>query len=125
MGAKVKKTEESSYPFNGVRWLVVIALVVGAVVANSIYGDYPTLYRVLALLAIAGIALSIAVYTQQGAVIWTILKESQTELRKVVWPSRQETNQTTMIVVVLVAVTAVILWGLDAFFGWAVSMVIG
>jgi preprotein translocase subunit SecE len=50
---------------------------------------------------------------------------SRTEIRKVVWPTRQETVQTTMIVVAFVLLVALILWGLDSFLGWLVSLVIG
>jgi preprotein translocase subunit SecE len=116
---------ENNYPLNWLRWLVVVVLVAGGVVANSVYGDMPLLYRVIGLIVLALIALFVAVNTQQGASVWAILKESQTEVRKVVWPTRQETNQTTLIVVALVILMAFILWGLDAFFGWLASLIIG
>ena len=119
------KTDSNRYPLNWLRWLVVIALVAGGIVANSVYGDYPLLYRVVALLAVAAIALWLAVNTAQGSAIWGVVKESQTEVRKVVWPTRQETNQTTLIVVALVIFMAFILWGIDSFFGWLASLIIG
>ena len=53
------------------------------------------------------------------------IRQVQTEGRKVVWPTRQETVQTTMIVVAFVLLVALILWGLDSFLGWLVSLVIG
>jgi preprotein translocase subunit SecE len=49
---------------------------------------------------------------------WNLIKGSRTEIRKVVWPTRQETTQTTMIVVVFVFVMALILWALDSL-SWA------
>lgn len=119
------KTESNEYPLNWLRWLVVILLVAGGIVANSVYGDYSILYRVVGLVALAAIAIWIAASTQQGAAVWNILKESQTEVRKVVWPTRQETNQTTLIVVGLVILMGFILWGLDGFIGWLTSLVIG
>lgn len=119
------KVENVNYPLGWLRWLVVVALVVGGIVANSLYGDYPLLYRVVGLVAMAAVALWVAINTEQGSAVWAIVKESQTEVRKVVWPTRQETHQTTLIVVVLVILMGFILWGLDSFFGWLASLIIG
>lgn len=126
MSAKTAKSDsQDNYPLNWLRWLVVIALVAGGIFANSFYGDFPLLYRVVGLLVLAAAALFLVVNTRQGASIWKIIKESRTEIRKVVWPTRQETNQTTLIVVVLTIVMAFILWGLDSFLGWIASLIIG
>jgi preprotein translocase subunit SecE len=116
---------DKNYPYGWLRWLAVVALVAGGVVLNSVYGDLPILYRVVALVIIAAVALWIAVNTAQGSSIWEVVKSSQTEVRKVVWPTRQETNQTTLIVVVLVILMAFILWGLDSVLGWVASLIIG
>lgn len=129
MSAKTAKAAKSdsqdNYPLNWLRWLVVIALVTGGIFANSFYSDFPLLYRVVGLVALAALALFVLVNTKQGASVWGIIKESRTEIRKVVWPTRQETNQTTLIVVVLTILMAFILWGLDSFFGWIASLIIG
>ncbi|MFO6237257.1 preprotein translocase subunit SecE, partial [Pseudomonas aeruginosa] len=53
------------------------------------------------------------------------LHAARVEIRKVVWPSRQETTQTTLIVVAVVLVMALLLWGLDSLLGWLVSMIVG
>lgn len=119
------KSSDNAYPLNWLRWLVVIAIVAGGIVANSIYGDLPLIYRVLGMLVLAAAALFVAVSTQQGAAVWDVIKESQTEVRKVVWPTRQETNQTALIVVVLTILMAIILWLLDSLLGWVASLIIG
>ncbi len=59
------------------------------------------------------------------AAFWALIKGARTEIRKVVWPTRQETVQTTMIVVVFVVLVVLLLWGLDSFLGWLVSLAIG
>jgi len=124
--AKAAKLDsQDNYPFNWLRWLVVIALVSGGIFANSFYSGIPLLYRVVGLVILAAVALFVLVNTKQGASVWEIVKESRTEIRKVVWPTRQETNQTTLIVVVLTIVMAFILWGLDSLFGWIASLIIG
>ncbi|MEP4147258.1 MAG: preprotein translocase subunit SecE [Halioglobus sp.] len=111
--------------FDGLKWLVVFVLVGAAVVGNSMYADQSLLYRVLGILALGAIAGLVALQTAKGAAFWTLVKGSRTEIRKVVWPSRQETVQTTMIVVVFVVLVALMLWGLDSFLGWLVSLAIG
>jgi preprotein translocase subunit SecE len=45
---------------------------------------------------------------------------TQVEVRKVVWPTRQETLQTTMIVLLMVMLVALLLWAFDSLLGWAV-----
>ena len=78
----------------------------------------------MAIVAIAAVAGLIALQTARGAAFWSLVKGSRTEIRKVVWPTRQETVQTTMIVVAFVFIVALMLWGLDSLLGWLVAMVI-
>ena len=111
--------------FDGMKWLVVAALVAVAVVGNSYFANESLLYRVLGIVALAAAAGFVAMQTAKGASFWSLVKGSRTEIRKVVWPTRQETVQTTMIVVAFVLVVALILWGLDSFLGWLVSLAIG
>ena len=119
------KPESQNGGLNGLKWLLVVVLIVAAVGGNIYYADQSLLYRVLALLAIAVVAALVAVQTVQGAAFWKLSKEARTEIRKVVWPTRQETTQTTIIVVGFVLLMSLILWGLDTLLGWLVSLVIG
>ncbi len=119
------KSEAKEYRFDALKWLLVLILVAAGVVGNSHFSSEPLLYRVLALLALAVVAGVIAFNTAKGAALWELGQGSIVELRKVVWPTRQETNQTTLIVVAVVIVMSIILWLLDTFFGWIASMIIG
>jgi len=116
--------ETSASRFDGAKWAVVAVLVAVAVVGNSYFADQSLLYRVLGIVALAVVAGMVALQTAKGAAFWTLVKGSRTEIRKVVWPTRQETVQTTMIVVVFVIVVALLLWGLDSLLGWLVSLAI-
>ncbi|MCR9107220.1 MAG: preprotein translocase subunit SecE [Gammaproteobacteria bacterium] len=116
--------ETTSSRFDTIKWLIVFALVAVAVVGNSYYSDQSLLYRVLGIVALAILAALVALQTAKGAAFWLLIKGSRTEIRKVVWPTRQETVQTTMIVVVFVVIVALMLWGLDSFLGWLVSLAI-
>jgi preprotein translocase subunit SecE len=119
------KTDVESSGFNGLKWVVVAALVAAAVAVNVYFAEQSLLYRVLGVAAIAVLAGFVAVQTSQGSAFWRLAKEARTEIRKVVWPTRQETTQTTMIVVVFVLIMSLILWGLDTLFGWLASLIIG
>jgi len=117
--------EATESRFDTAKWIVVAALVAVAIVGNSYFSDQSLLYRVLGIVAISAVAGFIALQTAKGITFWTLVKGSRTEIRKVVWPSRQETVQTTLIVLAFVVLVALMLWGLDTLLGWLVSMVIG
>jgi preprotein translocase subunit SecE len=122
MNAKVEAKESR---LDLLKWLVVAVLVVVAVVANQYYSAQPIFYRVLGILVMAAVAGFISLQTAKGRAFFTLAKEARAEIRKVVWPSRQETTQTTLIVVAVVLVMALVLWGLDSLLGWLVSMIVG
>ncbi len=102
-----------------------MALVGLGVFGNWYYQDESLLFRVLALVGAAIVALGVALQTERGRATWSLMKESRSEIRRVVWPTRQETLQTTMVVLVLILVFALILWLLDSALSWVVSTVIG
>jgi preprotein translocase subunit SecE len=111
--------------FDGIKWLVVSALVALGVVGNYFYAGESLLYRVLGLLVVAIIAALIALQTAKGKQFSGLMKEARVEIRKVVWPTRPEMTQTTLIVIVFVLFVALILWGLDSLVSWIVSIAIG
>ncbi len=106
--------------------LVLALLVLSAGIVGFYYfSDQSNLYRVLGLLVIAGIAVGIASTSSQGKALVGFLKNSRTEVRKMVWPTRQEALQTTLIVMFLVVLVGIFLWLVDMFLGWAVRMLLG
>ena len=117
--------ENKAGSLDWLKWLIVAALLAGGVFANWYYQYEMLLIRVVGLLATAAAATLLALQTARGKTIWVLLKESRTEVRRVVWPSNQETTQTTMVVLLLVVIFALILWGLDSLLGWIVSSIIG
>ena len=119
------KAEAKDSRLDVVKWLLVAIVVVVGVVANQYYSAQPLFYRVLGILVLAGIAGFVALQTVKGRAFFTLAKEARAEIRKVVWPTRQETTQTTMIVVAVVLLMALLLWGLDSLLGWLVSMIVG
>lgn len=120
-----EKSENPSNALDMLKWLVVIALLAGLVTANTVYGDISVLYRALAALVVVVIAGFIAANTEKGSAFLAFAKDSRTEVRKVVWPTRQEANQTTLIVLAATIVMALILWGIDGILVRLVSFVTG
>ena len=110
---------------NYIRWSIAIALVGIAVYGNSSFLDQPLLYRVIGVIVVAGLGIFVASTTIQGRESLKIVLESRTEIRRVVWPTRIETTQTTLIVLVAITIAALVLWGLDSIFGWATSKLLG
>ncbi|AVO53855.1 protein translocase subunit secE/sec61 gamma [Ectopseudomonas oleovorans] len=119
------KAEAKDSRFDLVKWLIVAALVVVGVVGNQYFSAESILYRVLGLVVLAAVAGVVALQTARGQAFAVLLKEARVEIRKVVWPTRQETTQTTLIVVAVVLVMALLLWGLDSLLGLLVSLIVG
>ncbi len=119
------KVEAEGGRLDSLKWLLVVLLVTAGVVGNVYFSGQSLLYRVIALLALAALAAFIALQTVKGAEFWKLAKEARIEIRKVVWPNRQEATQTTLIVFAFVLVTALILWGLDSGIGWLASRLLG
>lgn len=105
--------------------LLALLIVISAVVGFYVYADESLLYRVLAVLAAFGIAGFVALQTGRGRYFWSFFQDTQIEVRKVVWPTRQETVQTTLIVVAMVIVVAFLMWCMDLFLGWSISSLMG
>lgn len=118
-------TEEKVYRLDAIKWLLVVAIVAAGVVGNSHFSAESILYRALGLLVLAAVAVFVALQTAKGTAIADVVRGALVELRKVVWPSRQETNQTTLIVLAVVFFMAIVLWLLDTLLGFIASNIIG
>ncbi len=119
------KLETSGGRLDGLKWATALLLLGGAIGAFYVYSDESLLLRVVGLLAVAGISVALILQTEKGRAAWIFAQESRTEVRKVVWPTRNETAQTTLIVVLMVTVVAIFLWLLDMLLAWIVKSVIG
>ena len=119
------KAEATTSTLDTVKLGAALALLMGAVGAFYYFADISKLARVVGLLAAVGIALAISMNTERGRTVAGFVKESQIEVRKVVWPTRQETVQTTLVVMVVVVIIAIFLWLLDMALGGIVSWVMG
>ncbi len=107
------------------KWLVVIALLAVAIVGNFLYREFSLPLRALAVVLIIAMAGVVALTTVKGKATVAFAREARTEVRKVIWPTRQETLHTTLIVAAVTAVMSLILWGLDGILVRLVSFITG
>jgi preprotein translocase subunit SecE len=82
-------------------------------------------YRVGGLLVGVALGLALASQTDIGRRTWFFLKDSRMEVRKMVWPTRQETMQTTIAVIIMVVLLGVFLFLLDLLFVWLLGGITG
>jgi preprotein translocase subunit SecE len=122
----VAKTEEVvSNKLDTAKLLVAIALLIAGIYGFYYYEDESLLYRVLGLVFVAGIGLFISSTTTMGRNLIGFAKDSRMEVRKVVWPNRQETVQTTLMVVAVVILFGIFVWIIDLLLAEAVRLLTG
>ena len=119
------KVETEGSGLDTAKLAAAVALMVAAVAAFYWFADYSLLLRVLGLLAATGIALFVASQTLVGGRLLGFVSDARTEVRKVVWPTRQETVQTALIVFGVVIFMGIVLWLLDVLLLWAVRLLTG
>ena len=107
-------TESQGNSLDIVKWAFVAVLLAVAIVGNQIYSEASVLIRAISVVVAFIIAGFIALQTEKGKQALSFAREAQIEVRKVVWPTRQEALNTTFIVLAATGVLALILWGMDA-----------
>ncbi len=116
------KSEVQSSKLDTLKLAFSVSIASIALIAFYYFADYSLLARVIGLLAAVGVAVGVALTTEFGANILGFLQDSRGELRKVVWPTRAETIQTSLAVILMVIVMAIFLWLLDMFLFWVVRL---
>jgi preprotein translocase subunit SecE len=106
--------------FDTVKLILALLLVIGSLVVYYYFAQESQLYRVLGVVATCLLAIGIISTTQRGKTLLGFFADVRSELRKVVWPTKPETMQTTLIVLVMVFIVGIILWLFDMFFFWGI-----
>jgi preprotein translocase subunit SecE len=108
-----------------IKWLFVIVLVASGMVSFYYFDEQSVLIRVISLIVIAIIAAWVAATTEKGKNTLSFIHESHVEVRRVVWPTRQETIQMTSVVLFMVILLALVIWMLDSILMWVVRLLTG
>jgi preprotein translocase subunit SecE len=101
------------------------AVLVAGIGSYYWFADLPTALRLLMVLAGVALGASLLFWSTQGQVLWQFVQGSRVELRKMVWPTRQETLQTTLVVFVFVLLLGVFFWLVDMLLAWATRHLTG
>ena len=119
------ETEQTSGGMNSVKLMLAILAIIAGIGGFYYFGEESLLVRVIGLLVALGVAVTLVMMTDMGQSFWQFVQGSQVELRKIVWPTRKETMQTTLIVGVMVLFVGVLLWMFDGLLLWGIGMVTG
>ncbi|OOF36607.1 preprotein translocase subunit SecE [Rodentibacter heidelbergensis] len=116
---KKKKTEEpvegKSKGLNTLLWILVVVFFAAAAIGNVYFQKvYSTPVRVIGMAVALVLALIFAAITNQGVKARNFFKEARNEARKVVWPNRSETRQTTLIVIGVTIIASLFFWAADS-----------
>jgi preprotein translocase subunit SecE len=119
------KVDTESGRLDSLKLGLAVLLLLAGIVAFYHFEEQLLVLRVLGLLAVAGISVFIAAQSAFGKSILGFISGAQTEVRRVVWPTRAETTQTTLAVIVIVLLVGIFLWLLDMVLLWAIQLLTG
>ena len=105
--------ETGSSVLDTAKLIAAVAILIGGIAAFYLLGTLPIALRWVSVLAALGAGIAVALQSSQGRAFWQFVQGSRVELRKVVWPTGQETGQTTLVVVVAVLIMGIFFWLLD------------
>lgn len=131
VGADKLNASNNSKFYDFVLWVFVALILVGVIGGNYFItknysqffetNDLYSLLKGLVIVLLVVFALGVACLTNMGKSVLTFSKESYVEVRRVVWPTKQEARQTTIIIGVVASVVAIMLWFFDVIFMWLLS----
>ncbi|MFM1891665.1 MAG: preprotein translocase subunit SecE [Pseudomonadota bacterium] len=120
------KTEvEGASKLDTVKLLLAVLILAGGIVGFYYLEAQALWVRLLVILGAAAAAVLVAGQTAIGRSAWRFAVDSRTEVRKVVWPTRQETMQTLLAILVALLLTALFLWAVDSILFWVVRQLTG
>ena len=119
------KVDTESSRLDSLKLGVAVLMVAGGIYAFYHFEDQHLVLRVLGLLSVAAIAVFIAAQSALGRSVLGFISGAQSEVRRVVWPTRQETVQTTLAVVLMVFLVGIFLWLLDMLLLWGIQLLTG
>jgi preprotein translocase subunit SecE len=116
----VTKTEKTTSGFDTIKLMTALLGLIAGVVGFYYFEDESQLLRVIGMLAVVAVVFFIITTTDIGRRSLGFVRDARVEVRKVVWPTRTETTQTTIAVLIMVVLVAIMLWLFDMLLGWGV-----
>jgi preprotein translocase subunit SecE len=119
------ETEVTRSPLDTPLLAVALLVLVGGIGGFYYFEQLPAAVRWLIMLAALGMAVGVTYLTTTGKTLFAFVRGSNVELRRVVWPNRKETLQTTLVIMIVVVILAILLWGIDGVLLWGVRILTG
>ncbi|MGA9853932.1 MAG: preprotein translocase subunit SecE [Gammaproteobacteria bacterium] len=117
--------ETKSSGLDTAKLLGAIVLMIAGIFAYYWFNSQSEILRTGYVIIGLVLALLLAWQTRLGHSTWGFIQSSRNEVRKMVWPTREETLQTTIAVLVVVVFTGILMWLLDIFLFWALHGLTG
>ncbi len=108
-----------------IKLLFAAGVLVGGLYSYYYFLEVPLPLRVLMVLGGLAAGITVAMTSTQGQRLWAFIQGARIEIRKVVWPTKQETTQTAIAVFVFTLIMALFFWGLDSFLLWLTRTLVG
>ncbi len=105
--------------------IAAIGVLVMGMVLFYYFSDIRLFYRVVGMIAVLILSGYIGYQSDFGKLVYSYITDSKIELKKVTWPTKQETTQTTLGVIFVVIVVGILLWLFDMLLGWAIGTLYG
>ena len=119
-------TEKNIEANSGKSYLILsIGVLITGMFLFYYYSDVRLFYRVVGMITVLVLSSFIAYQSDFGKLVYSYVTDSKIELKKVTWPTKQETTQTTLGVIFVVIVVGIILWLFDMLLGWAIGTLYG
>jgi len=119
----IKDNKDQSSIIDFFLWSVFTAIIGFGlyIYANNV--DVATVIKLLFTLFSIFLLLSVAFFTKKGRIAYTFMLEASVELRKIVWPKREEIAQVTLMVAAVIVLISLLLWGIDSAFSALISFI--
>jgi preprotein translocase subunit SecE len=119
------KVEEQPTFVDTAKLALAIVVVLLGLVGYYYFASANAFLRALGVLAAVAVAAVVGFSTLQGRALWKFIQGARVELNKVVWPTREETVQTTLVVLLVALIGGVFFWALDFFLLWVTTRITG
>jgi preprotein translocase subunit SecE len=102
-----------------------IGVLIMGIILFYYFSEIRLFYRVVGMIGVLILSGYIGYQSDFGKLVYSYVTDSKIELKKVTWPTKQETTQTTLGVIVVVIIVGILLWLFDMLLGWAIGTLYG
>lgn len=116
---KVKK--ENIKIFEIIKWITIFVFLFSAIIGNYYYSNVIPILRLIIVYILIIKAITLFFFTNKGKLAFIFIKKAKIEAKKILWPTRQETFYTTLIIFSITILMSLIFWGLDTILIFCIS----